>query len=141
MSRKLQVSLVRRKRTFTQRNSTGRQEKTSDEMIPEFELEQITRHGGLLDQATYKLAGLDFTYKTPTRAQDGRREAGTPMALALEKRLKRLQEPLTIEQVKAFLNNQMKDNIAAHECFKTYLNSKFKEKQRDRLATFLRTFP
>ena len=88
MSRQLQVSFVRRKRTFTQRNSTGRQEKTSDEMIPEFELEQITRHGGLLDQATYNLAGLDFTYKTPTRAQDGRREAGTPMALALEKRLK-----------------------------------------------------
>ena len=62
------------------------------------------------------------------------------MALALEKRLKRLQEPLTIDQVKAFVNNQMKDNRAAHEGFKTYLNSKFKEKQRDRLAAFIRIF-
>ena len=97
MSRQLQIAIVVRE----QKNGVCK-------MVPEFDLSELTKHGGLIDQACLRLANGDAeaTYVVPTPTKDERTNALMPMAIAMENWLKKVGDPQTIQQVKTFIRNK-----------------------------------
>ena len=96
MSRQLQIAIVVRE----QKNGVCK-------MVPEFDLSELTKHGGIIDQACLRLANGDAeaTYAIPTPAKDERIDALMPMAIAMEKWLKKVRTPQTLQQVNTFIRN------------------------------------
>ena len=134
MSRQLQISMVVRER-----------KNGCDEMVHQFELSEITKYGGLLDQACIRLAKgeTETTYRALTPAKEKIIDDFTPMANAVEKLLKKLKEAQPMEKVDIFIDNKMKDTTDLKQ-FKDIRNDHFKKKNvkvRDRNEAFLKLFP
>ena len=78
MQRQLQIALLHRDQ------SGG-----SNSMEHQFTLEEITRHGGLMDHAFLRYFGLLDTYKLPTNSHERKLDVLTPMATALYEQLRK----------------------------------------------------
>ena len=76
MSKQLQFALVVRE-----------QNNNACEMVHQFVLSELSKHGGIIDQACSRLANGDpeATYRVPTPAKDKGIDALMPMANATEK--------------------------------------------------------
>ena len=133
MSRQLQISMVVRER-----------KNGCDEMVHQFELSEITKYGGLLDQACIRLAKgeTETTYRALTPAKEKIIDDFTPMANAVEKLLKKLKEAQPMDKVNTYIDNKMKDTTDLKQ-FKDIRNDHFKKKNvkvRDRNEAFLKLF-
>ena len=58
MQRQLQIALVKRERHFYQRNASGSRELSSDEWVHAFSISDLTKYGGIIDQAFLCLPGV-----------------------------------------------------------------------------------